>query len=106
MDNRLDFTNETRRHLKTLTEDDTLLIIAHNKKEGDLFYTLFGDWEDISIIMSNKNVVNHEDGSEDDFNKIKKLILNTSLNICNEDPNVLKTLLKGLKKIKNKKDGV
>tara|TARA_R110000782_G_scaffold185603_1_gene275724 strand:- start:343 stop:663 length:321 start_codon:yes stop_codon:yes gene_type:complete len=106
MDNRLDFSNTTREYLKTLTEDDTLLVMGYNKKEGDLFFTLFGDWEDISLIMSDKDFVNHQEDSKDDLNQIRKLILNTTLNICHKDSIVLNTLLKGLNQIKKTQDEV
>ena len=102
MDNRLDFSNITREYLQTLSEDDTLLVIGYNKKEGDLFFTLAGDWEDISFIMSDKNVVNHIEDSKNDLDQIRKLILNTALNICDKDPIVLNKLLGGLNKLKNK----
>jgi hypothetical protein len=100
MDNRLDFVNNTTRHLETLTEDDTLLVISHNKKQGDLFFSLFGDWENISIIMSNKEAVNHSEDSKKQFEEIKKLILNTALNICEKDTKTLNTMLKGLNELK------
>ena len=101
MDNRLDFANSTNNHLETLTEDDTLLVITHNKKEGDLFFSLFGDWENISMIMSNKEAVNHSGESEKQFNDIKKLILNTALNICEQDSQKLGVMLDGLQELKD-----
>lgn len=85
MDNRLDFVNYVSTHLDSLEEDDTLLVISHNKKQGDLFYTFFGEWESISLIMSNKNAVNHTEKSEENFEEIKNLILNTAVNICKKD---------------------
>ena len=104
MDNRLDFVNTTSKHLETLTEDDTLLVISHNKKQGDLFFSLFGDWENISIIMSNKDAVNHQENSKEQFEEIKELILNTAVNICEQDSQVLFTMLKGLKELKEKEE--
>tara|TARA_R110000851_G_C12955969_1_gene553793 strand:- start:448 stop:942 length:495 start_codon:yes stop_codon:yes gene_type:complete len=101
MDNRLDFANSTNNHLETLTEDDTLLVITHNKKEGDLFFSLFGDWENISMIMSNKEAVNHSSESEKQFNDIKKLILNTALNICEQDSHKLGVMLEGLQELRD-----
>ena len=104
MDNRLDFVNSTSEHLETLTEDDTLLVISHNKKQGDLFFTLFGDWENISIIMSNKDAVNHKENSKEQFENIKKLMLNTVVNICEQDPKTLNTMLKGLQELKENEE--
>jgi hypothetical protein len=104
MDNRLDFVNTTSKHLETLTEDDTLLVISHNKQQGDLFFSLFGDWENISIIMSNKDAVNHQENSKEQFEEIKKLILNTAVNICEKNPKTLNTMLKGLQGLKENED--
>ena len=103
MDNRLDFVNYTTKHLETLTEDDTLFVISHNREEGDLFFSLFGDWEDISLIMSNKDVINHSGESKQDFQEIKVLMLNTAINICDQDTKMLNVLLKELKKLKKNK---
>ena len=100
MDNRLDFANYITKHLKTLTKDDTLFVISHNREEGDLFFSLFGDWEDISLIMSNKDVVNHSEESKEDFQEIRALMLNTALNICEQDTKMLNALFKELKKLK------
>jgi len=101
MDNRLDFFNTVGRHLETLTDDDSLLIISTNRKQGDLFFSLVGRWEDLSLILSDKEVVNHREKTEEQFKDIQKLILNTALNICDKDPVKLNKMLDGLINLKN-----
>lgn len=96
MNNRLDFYNALGDHLETLGDDDTLLVISHNRKDYDLFYSFFGSWEDISLIFSNKYAVNHKGESKIQLEQIKEVILNTAYNICNEDEKVRDKLLKGL----------
>jgi hypothetical protein len=104
MDNRLDFVNSVKDHLETLTEDDTLLMISVNKEQGDLFFTLFGDWQEISHVMSNKDIVNHDETSGEDFEQIVNLILNTAVNICKNDPEKLNNMLSHFQEVKKRSD--
>jgi len=96
MDNRLDFFNLIKKYSATLTDDDALLVLSHNKKDGDCITSLVGDWEILSVLFSQKGYVNLTEGTEEMFNNIKKMILNTAYNICVTDDNYKKLMLKKL----------
>jgi len=85
MDNRLDLFNDINKYLKTTTDDDAILVLFHNKKDGDCFTALAGDWEILSALFSTKGYVNFDKGDKEEFDNIKKMILNTAYNICMTD---------------------
>lgn len=88
MDLRLDFFNALNTYTETLTDDDALLVLSHNKKDGDCVTLLAGDWEILSSLFSTKGYVNFENGNKEQFENIKKMILNTAFNICATDDDV------------------
>lgn len=97
------FEKELVKYTNTLnSEDDSLMVIANNNKTGELIMGSFGKWEDISLILSNKDVVNHTEESITTYAEIKSLVLNTALNICNEDKNIRTMFKKGIKAMGNK----
>ena len=98
MDNRLDFFSYAEEHAETLTNDDALLILSHNKKQGDCFVSLVGDWEILSVLLSQKGYVNYEKGNTEQFENIKKMILNTAYNICMTDEEKRIKFIEGLEK--------
>lgn len=97
------FKKELVKYTDTLNlEDDAFIVIANNNKTGDLIMGSYGNWEDISLILSNKDVVNHTEESITTYAEIKRLVLNTALNICNEDENIRDMFKKGIKEMCNK----
>jgi hypothetical protein len=100
MNKRLEFINSLNNYIKESDKDEAILVITHNMKTHDLVLAFNGEWETISLIMSNHNAVNHSETSIDTYNNIKKLILNTAVNICKEDNKTLNIMLDGLKNIK------
>ncbi len=52
MDLRLDFYNELNKYVDEFTEDDALLVLSHNKKNGDCLTLLAGDWAVLSALFS------------------------------------------------------
>lgn len=98
MDLRLDFYNELNKYSDGLTDDDALLVLSHNKKDGDCITLLAGDWEILSSLFSINGYVNLNEGNEDQFIKIKEMILNTAYNICMTDDKYKEKFVKGLNK--------
>jgi len=96
MNNRLDFFNYLNDYADTLTDDDALLVLSHNKKQGDCFTSLVGDWEILSMLLSTKGYVNFEQGNYEQFTNVKKMILNSALNICANDQETKEKFIKGL----------
>jgi len=100
MDNRLDFYNTVNDFSKTLTDDDALLVLSHNKKQGDCIAVLAGDWEILSQMLSTDGYVNTNEQNINTFENIKKSILNTAYNICANDVIVKDRFMEGLKELK------
>jgi hypothetical protein len=98
MDNRLAFFSYVKEYAETLTDDDALLILSHNKKQGDCFTSLVGDWEILSVLFSQKGYINYEEGNTEQFENIKKMILNTAYNICMTDEEKRIKFIEGLEK--------
>jgi hypothetical protein len=96
MDNRLDFFNSLSKYSDTLTDDDAVLVLSHNKKDGDCVSVLLGDWEILSMLLSIDGYVNFKDGNKDQFDNIKKCILNSAFNICMGDKKIKDKFIKGL----------
>ena len=88
MDLRLDFFNALNQYSKDLTDDDALLVLSHNKRDGDCITLLAGDWEILSSLFSIKGYVNLEEGNSEQYNNIKAMILNTAYNICMTDEKI------------------
>ena len=85
MNNRLDFFNAVNNHAETLTDDDALLILSHNKKDGDVLVCFLGDWELLSMLFSVENLVNVPEEKQSGYEDAKAFILNTAYNICMTD---------------------
>lgn len=101
MDLRLDFFNEINEYSKKLTDDDALLILSHNKRDGDCITLLSGDWEILSSLFSIDGYVNLTEGNQAQFLEIKRMILNTAYNICATDSEYRDKFINGLKSLKN-----
>jgi len=102
MNNRLDFFNAINKHCETLTDDDALLFLSHNKKQGDAFFCLVGDWELLSILFSVKGYPNVPEDAKNDFEDVKKMILNTAFNICHTDLEIRELFTKRLETLNQK----
>ena len=96
MDNRLDFFNSLKHHIETLTEDDAVLVLTNNVKNGDCITTLCGNWEYLSSLFSIDGYVNLTEENRSGFDSIRNLILNTAINIINTDEKVKDTFEKFL----------
>ena len=103
IDNRLDFFIFLKEYAETLTDDDALLVLSHNKKDGDCFTSLMGDWEILSALFSSEGYVNFEEGNREQFENIKSMILNTAFNIMVNDEKIRNEFLKGLENPKIRK---
>jgi len=99
MDLRLDFFNALNDYADKLTDNDALLVLSHNKKDGDCITLLAGDWELLSSLFSVKGLVNLSEGNVKQFENIKKMILNTAFNICATDEKYKDKFIKGLNNI-------
>lgn len=104
MDLRLDFFNALNDYAKELTKDDALLVLSHNKKDGDCITLLTGDWEILSSLFSVNGYVNLTEGTQTQFDNIKYAIINTAFNICMTDEKYrvkfLQAISKSIVKIK------
>ena len=96
-DSKLDFFNELNRFSNTLTEDDSLLVVSYNEKDGGLILNLAGDPELISLIISNNEAVKEDQGSKEVLEDIQKIILNASYSILMNNKKYKKKFIKGLK---------
>jgi len=75
---------------KDLNEKDVLLVIRHDLSKHDLNLSMFGNWENISIILSEPGAI--LEGNLEVVDEIRKVFLNTCLNICRTDSETLTTL--------------
>ena len=91
MDNRLDFFNALKKHVETLSEDDALLVLTNNIKQGDCTTSLYGNWEFLSSLFSIDGYVNLTEENRESYDNIRKMILNTTINIINTDEKVKDT---------------
>lgn len=96
MDLRLDFYNGLNEYAKQLTENDALMVLSHNKKDGDCITLLTGDWEILSALFSVDGYVNFDKGNKEQFENIKKMIINIAYNICMNDENYRVKFLKAI----------
>ena len=102
-DSTLDFYNEVKKVSEELTEDEALLVISHNHKEGHSVQALAGDWQTISALLSTNGYVNLDTPEQEEvYENIKRLFLNTALNICATDRKTRKRFMRGLKQIDKK----
>jgi hypothetical protein len=97
MDYRLDMFNSVKEYLSNIDENDAILVLMHNKKDGDCFTALGGDWEILSSLFSAEGYVNYDKGNNTQYESIRKAILNTAYNICMTDDNIKKMFIDGLK---------
>ena len=98
MDLRLDFYNELNKYSDHLTNDDALLVLSHNKRDGDCVTLLAGDWQILSSLFSVKGYINLTETNKEQFNNVKKMILNTAYNICMADDECKEKFINGLNK--------
>ena len=96
-DSKLDFFNELNRFSDTLTEDDSLMVVSYNEKDGGLILNLAGDPEMLSLIISNNEAVKEDQGSKEVLEDIQKIILNASYSILMNNKKYKKKFIKGLK---------
>jgi len=82
-DNSFDLFNAVRKIQENITEDDALLVICHDSKEGNLFMASDGELSLLSAVMSNENdYVNLCDDAEKYYHeRIQNDILNIAINI-------------------------
>jgi len=74
--------------------------VNHAVDDGKLYIDLEGNKELFSLIFSSKKYVNELDSVS--FLEARKLILNTALNICNEDEEIRNKFLVKLTEINKK----
>lgn len=96
MNNRLDFFNTVQEFSETLTDDDALLVISHNKTVGDAIVTLTGDWKIISALFSTEGYVKKTNNYKGTFDSIRQMILNVAYNICLNDEEFEKGFIEAL----------
>jgi len=105
MDLRLDFYNALNEYAAELNNDDALLVLSHNKRDGDCITLLAGDWEILSVLMSEDGYVNYKDKKQAEvFNNIRKMIVDITLNICKNDDKIRKSLFQTLGDIEYEKN--
>ena len=103
MDERLDLYNAVEKYREAMIpEDHSIILIEHSKIEGGLFLFLSGEMDHISRILSDTTgYVNSETKEQqDEFNRLKKHILNIAINILNTHPDLKDKFEKGLQQIK------
>ena len=69
--------------------------VSHEVDSGKVAIVLEGNKDLFSFMFSSKKYVNEQNAES--YNDARKLILNTTLNICNEDKDIRDKLLKALK---------
>jgi hypothetical protein len=69
--------------------------VNHNVDDAKAEIVLEGSKDLFSLMFSSKTYVNELD--DENYSEARKMIINTTLNICNEDKNVRDKLLKALK---------
>jgi len=97
MDLRLDFYSALNKYAEKLSEDDSLLVLSYNRKDGDCITLLEGEWNDLSALLSTEGIVEHVNGSEVAFENIRKAVLNMALNICSTNKGHKEKLATALK---------
>jgi hypothetical protein len=95
MDYRLDLINDLNKHIEKCGENDSLLALSHNSKTGGLICVLNGDWKDLSSLFSIKGYVNTND-DKGSFKDIRSFILNSTINMCNNDKDLKNDFIKKL----------
>lgn len=81
-------------------EEQALLVIMNDEENADGMLFLNGDWGLISSLISTKGYVNEPNEVDKPYlNDIRKLILNTAYNMCNNDEKVKNSFLEGLLKL-------
>ena len=99
MDNRLDFYNYLKEHKQTLTEDDSLLVLAYNKSGQDCILQVHGELEvftdmvGIDVIKkSPKNVMGV-------FLELSVFVMDAAVAMCSKDIETAKIMQEELNKI-------
>lgn len=93
MDNKLDFFNVVSEYQKTLAEDDALLVLSHNSKNGDCIQFLSGDWEILSALLSEEENLAFTEGDNVNYRNIQKAVLSIAYNIIMKNEEYKKKFL-------------
>jgi len=102
MDERLDLFNAIKLYDKNRTENDALLVLAYNKKEGDLMLAMSGDVDILSAVMENDNewleLVKCEEKKVTHYD-MQLAFLNITINILRTNDDLYKKFKKELKSL-------
>ena len=80
-------------------DNEVLFAFRHSSKKHDLTFVTEGNWELFSYILStNKNYVNHTEESIKDLDNMREIILNTAINICENNEMYKRKVVKHLTK--------
>ena len=103
IDYRLDLYNAIDKFKEEMNEDDAMLIICHNSKQGDLVMGLLGDVDLLSGVLSNAHGhINYESEEHKiNYEQTRSFVLNIALNIINSDEAIFKKFLIAMDFIKN-----
>lgn len=78
-----------------------MFTVAHDVDSAKMLLAFSGNWEVFSTIFSKDTYINQTPESNIDFQKAKKMILNTALNICSENEDTLNAMVNKLTEIKD-----
>ena len=81
-------------------EKEVFFSLGHKVDEATMEIVFEGDEDLFSFIFSSKEYVNELEN--EGFKKAKRTILNTALNICEQDSKIREVFLNGLLNIKKK----
>lgn len=88
MDRRLDFYNTVSEYNAGLTDDDTLLVINYNKKDGDIMICQQGEWDVLAGLLSSFKMMGVEDRGFASLQDARDMFLHVSHMICAADPGI------------------
>ena len=98
MDYRLDLYNAITNYQNNMDKHDSLFVICHNCKDGDLVIGLDGDVDFISSILSNYNgyvnIKTKEDKLRHEY--VKSMVLNMAINILKSDSRLKDLFIDGM----------
>lgn len=81
LDNRLDFYSAIQKYAGSLSEDDAILVLSCNHKEGDVFSLLKGDVGVLSSLFCKDGFVYQETNDENDM-RLKTATMKAVFDIC------------------------
>jgi len=91
MDYRLDLYNAVSNYLENANEDDNILIIAHNNKEGDCMFAEYGDSTHIPTLLTE---------GRKELHNIRESILYAAIYIISTDKMERERFINAIEKIK------